>query len=420
MPVKTASHKKVSFAAMFNPKQRFILPLIVFSQFACTSLWFAANAVMPDLVRELKILPSAIGFITSSVMLGFIAGTLVFALFAITDRFSPSKVFFINAILAAIFNISITFGQPDLTMLLLLRFITGFFLAGIYPVGMKIAADHFANGLGKALGFLVGALVLGTAFPHFLKAFGSVLPWKYLIIATSACSVLGGLLVMFFVPDGPFRQINTIISFKGVFSVFQKKDFRAAALGYFGHMWEIYTVWAFLPLILQTYLRLHSGYNLNISLFSFLIIASGSIADVIGGYLSQSFGSKMVAATALLLSGLCCVLSPLFFQFGPILFLSVLFFWNMNIAADSPQFSTLTALNAPSELKGSALTLVNCIGFSITIISIQLTNSLVLKFNPVYVFPVLALGPILGLIALKPKFFSAQTNENTTNNLVDK
>ncbi len=384
-----------------NPKHRFILPLIVFSQFACTSLWFAANAVMLDLVRELGILPSIIGFLTSSVQLGFITGTLLFALFAITDRFSPSKVFFINAMLAAAFNFSITFGHTDLTILLLLRFFTGFFLAGIYPVGMKIAADHFENGLGKALGFLVGALVLGTAFPHLLKTFGAILPWKSLLTITSVCALAGGLLVLLFVPDGPFRKINAKVHFKGIFSVFKKKDFRSVAFGYFGHMWEVYTLWAFLPLILQTYLHLHPAETFNISMFSFLIIASGCLSCITGGYISQRIGSKKVAFGALLLSGLCCLLSPLFFQFGPMLFLSVLFFWNMNVSADSPQFSTMTALHAPSELKGSALTIVNCIGFSITIISIQLTNALLLKFNPVYVFPMLAVGPVLGLIALR-------------------
>lgn len=387
-----------------NSKLRFILPLIVFSQFACTSLWFAANVVMPDLVSQIGISASAIGSITSSVQLGFIAGTLVFAVFAITDRFSPSKVFFINAILAAVFNISITFGRIDLTVLLLLRFFTGFFLAGIYPVGMKIATDHFEKGLGKALGFLVGALVLGTAFPHFLKTFGSVLPWKSLLITTSVCAFSGGLIVLLFVPNGPFRKMNTTVSFKGVFSIFKKKNFRSAAFGYFGHMWELYTLWAFLPLILQTYLRLHPQYQLNVPLFSFLIIASGCISCIIGGYISQYIGSKKVAFTALLLSGLCCLFSPLFFQLSPILFLSVLFLWSMTLVADSPQFSTLTALNAPPELKGSALTIVNCIGFSITIISIQLTNFLLLKFNPVAVFPLLAIGPFLGLIALWPKF----------------
>lgn len=392
-----------------NPKFKLILPLIVFSQFACTSLWFAANAIMPDLVKGLGVLPSAIGFITSSVQLGFIAGTLVFAVFAITDRFSPSKVFFINAILAGVFNLSITFGQPDLAMLLLLRFLTGFFLAGIYPVGMKIAADHFENGLGKALGFLVGALVLGTAFPHLLKTFGTILPWKSLLIITSVCAISGGLLILLFVPDGPFRKINAAAHFKDVFSVFKKKDFRSAAFSYFGHMWELYTLWAFLPLILQTYLHLHAGYNLNVSLFSFLIIASGCLSCIIGGYISQQIGSKKVAFTALLLSGLCCLFSPLFFQLNPMLFLSVLFLWSMSVVADSPQFSTLTALYAPPELKGSALTIVNCIGFSITIISIQLTNFLLLKFNPVNVFPLLAMGPVLGLIALQSDSF--QTNE---------
>lgn len=386
---------------MFNPKLKFILPLIVFSQFACTSLWFAANAVMPDLVRELHILPSAIGFITSSVQFGFIAGTLLFAIFSITDRFSPSKVFLINALLAAMFNFSITLGQPDLQILLLLRFFTGFFLAGIYPVGMKIAADHFENGLGKALGFLVGALVLGTAFPHLLKTFAAILPWKLLLVLTSGFSILGGLIVLFFVPDGPFRKKNPAVNFKGIFSVFKKKDFRSVAFGYFGHIWEVYTLWAFLPLILQTYLHLHPNYSLNVPLFSFLIIASGCLSCIIGGYISQHTGSKKVAFAALLLSGLCCLLSPLFFQFGPMLFLSVLFFWNMNVSADSPQFSTMAALHAPPELKGSALTIVNCIGFSITIISIQLTSFLLLKFDPVYVFPVLALGPVFGLMALR-------------------
>jgi MFS family permease len=395
--------ENISFAAMFNPKLKFILPLIVFSQFACTSLWFAANAILPDLVRESGILPAALGFLTSSVQLGFIAGTLLFAVFAITDRFSPSKVFLINGILAAIFNFSITFGHPDLQILLLLRFFTGFFLAGIYPVGMKIAADHFENGLGKALGFLVGALVLGTSFPHLLKTFGSVLPWKSLLSITSVCALTGGLLVLLFVPDGPFRKINAKVHFKGIFSVFKKKDFRSVAFGYFGHMWELYTLWAFLPLILQNYIRLHPQQSLNVPLFSFLIIASGCISCIMGGYISQKVGSKKVAFTALLLSGLCCLCSPLFFQFGPMLFLSVLFLWNMSASADSPQFSTLAALHAPPELKGSALTIVNCIGFSITIISIQLINFLVLKFNLVNVFPVLALGPVFGLIALKSK-----------------
>ncbi len=386
---------------MFNPKLKFVLPLIVFSQFACTSLWFAANAVMPDLVRELHILPSAIGFITSSVQFGFIVGTLLFAIFSITDRFSPSKIFFINAMLAAAFNFSITFGHADLTILLLLRFFTGFFLAGIYPVGMKIAADHFEKGLGKALGFLVGALVLGTAFPHLLKTFAALLPWKLLLVLTSGFSILGGLIVLLFVPDGPFRKKNPTVNFKSVFSVFKKKDFRSVAFGYFGHMWEVYTLWAFLPLILQTYLHLHPNFNLNVPLFSFLIIASGCLSCILGGYISHQIGSKKVAFWALLLSGLCCLCSPLIFQLAPILFLSVLFFWNMNVSADSPQFSTMIALHAPPELKGSALTIVNCIGFSITIISIQLTSFLLLKFDPVYVFPVLALGPVFGLMALR-------------------
>jgi len=159
---------------MKQPK--WILPIIVISQFGCTSLWFASNGVMSDLVTNFGLINSALGHLTSAVQFGFISGTLVFALLTIADRFSPSKVFLISALLGASFNALVIWEGNNLMSLLALRFFTGFFLAGIYPVGMKITADYYKKGLGKSLGFLVGALVLGTAFPHLLKGLTETLP----------------------------------------------------------------------------------------------------------------------------------------------------------------------------------------------------------------------------------------------------
>jgi len=349
-----------------------VLLIIVLAQFLCTSLWFAGNAVLSDLIKGLETSSGFLAQLTSSVQFGFISGTLIFAILTISDRFSPSKVFFICAVIAALCNLGLTFPDGSTFSLLLFRFLTGFFLAGIYPVGMKIASDYFEKGLGKSLGFLVGALVLGTAFPHFLKSASFSFSWKYVIYITSSLAIVGGSLLFLLVPDGPFRKQGQKLKWSTFFTAFRNEDFKAAAFGYFGHMWELYTFWAFVPVILSQYQQYHQIENLTISLFSFLIIASGSLACVLGGYLSQSFGVRKIAALALSLSGLCCALSPIIFLFTSLpVFISFLFFWGMVVVADSPLFSTLVAQNAPQETRGTSLTIVNCIGFSITIISIQ-------------------------------------------------
>jgi MFS family permease len=156
---------------------KIILPVIVISQFCCTSLWFAGNAVMDALVTNFNLNGSALGHLTSAVQFGFIVGTLVFAILTIADRFSPSKIFFISALLGALCNVFVIWESNSLATLLLFRFLTGFFLAGIYPVGMKIATDYYEKGLGKSLGFLVGALVIGTAFPHLLNGMTATFKW---------------------------------------------------------------------------------------------------------------------------------------------------------------------------------------------------------------------------------------------------
>lgn len=347
---------------------------------------------------------SALGHLTSAVQFGFIIGTLVFAILTIADRFSPSKVFFISALFGATFNLGIIWNGHTLTSLLLLRFLTGFCLAGIYPIGMKIATDYFNTGLGKSLGFLVGALVLGTAFPHLLKDFTSSYPWKSVLITTSTLAVIGGLLILFLVPNGPYRKPSLHTNFKACFTIFKKHNFRHAAFGYFGHMWELYAFWVFTPIILKQYSINHNIADLNIPLLSFLIIGLGGVACIISGYIAQHIGTKKSAFIALLLSCICCLLSSLLFTVTSTnIFVGFLMFWGMVVVADSPLLSTLIAESATPQLKGTSLTIVNCIGFAISIISIQLLTALIETTTSNGIYVILALGPILGLLALSGK-----------------
>lgn len=383
---------------------KLVLPIIVVSQFCCTSLWFAGNGVMNDLVSTFNLDNSAVGHLTSAVQFGFISGTLIFALLTIADRFSPSKVFFVCALIGSLFNLVTIIDNQTLYSLAAIRFCTGFFLAGIYPVGMKIAADYFDKGLGLSLGYLVGALVVGTAFPHFLKAFDTNVTWQYLIIFISVIASIGGILILLLVPNGPFRKASQKLQLSAWSQNFKDKHFRAAAFGYFGHMWELYAFWAFVPLILSTFLSKNPTLSFNVPLWSFIIIAVGGLACIFSGYLSLIYKTKSIAILALLLSCLCCLISPFIFQSNSqYLFLGFLLFWGIVVIADSPLFSTLVAQNAISKFKGTALTMVNCIGFSITIISIQLINYVATIWNPSYIFMLLAIGPIFGLIALSKK-----------------
>ncbi len=381
---------------------RWILPVIIASQFAGTSLWFAGNAVLPDLQASGHLPPGSLGYVTSAVQLGFICGTLLFAFLSLADRFSPRILFFLCALLGASANLMVYLMPAGLASLLLFRFMTGLFLAGIYPVGMKIAAGWYQKGLGNALGFLVGALVLGTAFPHLLKAMGPVASWQQVIVATSAASALGGLLMLALVPDGPHHTKSSGFDSRALIVVFEARAFRAASFGYFGHMWELYAFWAFVPFFLQAYATAHAETGLDIPLWSFAVIAAGFVGCAGGGLVSRRIGSAPVAFAQLTTSGICCLLSPLAFMASLPAFLAFLLLWGVAVVGDSPQFSALTARTAPIQLVGSALTIVNCIGFSITIVSIQLLNYLSMTVSARYLFLLLVIGPVLGLAALRP------------------
>ena len=405
---------------------RRVLPVIVGAQFACTSLWFAVNAVMPELQRALALPAGAVATLTSSVQIGFIAGTLVFALLSVADRHSPRQVFLVCALLGAACNAWATWLPVGMGGLVALRAATGFCLAGIYPVGMKIAAGWYRQGmttpklvpsalrhpprgarpgfgrpgtgpLGAALGWLVGALVLGTALPHALRASGAELPWHAVMWAVSALAVAGGVAVWWLVPDSPHLPASAALQWRALGAVWSDRRLRASVFGYFGHMVELYTLWVLAPAIAMTRLA-----GSAVSWAAFATIGVGALGCVAGGLMAQRAGSARVAAACLAASGACCLIAPWGLQAGDAAFAAWLLAWGFAAAGDSPQFSALTANNAPRAAVGSVLTLVNSIGFAISVLSIEAFVAASLRLPLASLLPWLAVGPVLGLWALAP------------------
>ena len=377
-----------------DPKR--ILPILVLAQFAGTSLWFAVNAVMPDLQQQMGWPASAVGRLTSALQLGFIVGTLVFALLAIADRFSARRVFLFCALAGALCTLGALMRIASFTELLLWRAATGFFLAGIYPVGMKIASQWFPKGLGVALGWLVGALVLGSASAHGIRALSVELPWSTVMISVALLAAAGGLLLFMAIPEPPNNTANTKkLEWQALATIWTDWRVRASVLGYFGHMWELYTFWVLVPLILATQL---SGQALSFAAFG--VLGIGAVGCIGGGWLAKRWGSARVATLQLSMSGMCCLLAPWLLSAPLIWFLMWLAVWGITAAGDSPQFSTLTASNAPKHAVGSVLTLTNCIGFAISIVSIELFTSLAREQALDSLLPWLGIGPLLGIFAM--------------------
>jgi len=377
---------------------RHVLPVLVFAQFAGTSLWFAVNAVMPDLQHELGWPASAVGRLTSALQLGFIVGTLVFALLAIADRFSPRRVFVVCSLAGALCTVGAWWMVRDLSALWMWRAATGFFLAGIYPVGMKIASQWFPQGLGAALGWLIGALVLGTASAHGLRGLSGELPWPSVMLGVAALAAAGGVMLFALLPEAPTGPARTsVFEWRALAAMWTDWRVRASVLGYFGHMWELYTLWVMVPLILASRLN-----GMALSLAAFAVVGSGALGCVGGGWLARRWGSARVATGQLAISGVCCALAPWLIDASVGWFALWLLIWGITVSGDSPQFSALTASNAPSQAVGSVLTLTNSIGFAISIVSIELFTTLAQDHALGALLPWLGLGPLLGVLAMRP------------------
>lgn len=385
------------------PAPRRVLPAIVLAQLLGTAPWFAVNAVMPQLRADYGWPAAALATLSSAIQWGFIAGTLVFALLALADRHSARRVFLVCALAAAGCTLAAAAFASNYAALIGWRAATGFFLAGIYPVGMKLAALWFPRGLGAALGWLVGALVIGSASAHALRAVsisgGSEAPWSVVFVGVALAAALAGLLVIALVPEPAHAALRgNGLRLGALGAIWSDRQLRASAFGYFGHMVELYTLWVLVPLILAT--RIAAGAAL--SWWAFGVLAAGAVGCVGGGLLARRWGSARVAAVQLATSGLCCIAAPLLLSAPLALFLAWMLLWGVTVAGDSPQFSALTANNAPREAIGSVLTLVNSIGFAISALSIEFFVRWSEYAPLAQLLPWIGLGPVVGLVMLRP------------------
>ena len=375
------------------------LALLATAELLGMSLWFSGSAVVPALVSEWKLDRNAADLLTLAVQIGFVAGTALSAFLNLPDIISSRHLFTLTAIAGAIVNGIFGLFAHDLTSAILLRFLTGMFLAGVYPPAMKILATWFRHGRGLALGVLVGALTLGKAMPYLVNGIGSR-NWRLNVLVVSLLAVAGALLALLFVRDGPLALPRARFDWKQVGRVFRNRGVRLASLGYFGHMWELYAMWTWIPFMIRASLSQRQSDPALAEVASFLVIGCGAIGCVAAGAIADRVGRTIVTSGAMAISGACCLTIGLLFGAHPILLLTVAAIWGATVVADSAQFSAcVTELGEPQYI-GTALTLQTCLGFMLTTISIELIPHVEKIIGWRYAFVVLAPGPLFGVVSM--------------------
>jgi MFS family permease len=373
--------------------------LLAIAELLGMSLWFSGSAVVPALTREWHLSESAANWLTLSVQLGFVAGTLLSALLNLPDIISPRHLFTLTAIAGAVVNSAFGLFAKHVEFAIVLRFLTGMFLAGVYPPAMKILATWFRHGRGLALGVLVGALTLGKATPYLVNGVGSA-NWRYNVLFVSLLAVIGGLIVLLFVSDGPLGLPAARFDWKQAGRIFSDRSVRLANFGYFGHMWELYAMWTWIPFMIRASLAMRKSDPALAEVSAFLVIGCGALGCVIAGLVADRIGRTVVTSVAMAISGACCLLIGFAFGAHPTLLLTVAAIWGASVVADSAQFSAcVTELGDPQYI-GTALTMQTCIGFLLTIVSIELISVVEKWVGWQYAFMILAPGPLFGVISM--------------------
>lgn len=370
--------------------------LIVLAELFGTSLWFTGTAAVPDLAARWHLSDAQRGWLLMAVQLGFIAGTLGLSVSGLADAFPAHRIFAVSAVAGAALNAAFA-ANDSLPVALALRFAVGLCLAGVYPLGMKLVVGWAPDQAGAVLGWLVGALTLGTATPFLVRGLGEAVPWQAAVLTASGLAALGGIGIAF-LGEGPGKKPSPGLGWDQVRAAFRVPAFRSAAFAYFGHMWELYAFWGLVPALCAVVLPGEG--SPAVSLAAFGVIGLGGIGCVLGGWWSRTAGSATVAAVALAASGLMCLCAPLLPHLPVGIGLILLAVWGFAVVADSPQFSALSAKAAPPGSVGSALAVQNGLGFLITVFAIQLTAAAWPHLGP-WVGWVLLPGPVLGLLAIR-------------------
>lgn len=365
------------------------------------SLWFSSAAVLPDMAREGLLDAARQAYLSSAVQAGFVTGALCIAATGIADRLDPRMVFAVSALVAAGGNAGLLFAPVGGDLAIAIRFATGALLAGVYPVGMKIAVGWGTQDRGLLVGLLVGALTLGSASPHLAAYLGGS-EWRGAIAATSLLAAVGGATVLF-VGLGPHHARSVGFDPTAIALAWTDRRIRLTYFGYFGHMWELYAMWAWIGVATAT------SYAVTLDaveaeqlgkLTAFLAIALGGLACAAAGVFADRVGKAEVTIIAMSVSGISAIATAL--SFGGPVWLTLLFalIWGLSVVPDSAQFSALVADVSPPQLAGSLLTLQTALGFTLTILTVQVTPLLVEFLGWPLVLGSLALGPVFGIFSM--------------------
>ncbi len=382
-----------------------ILATLGLGELLAMSPWLGSSAVAPRLVDEWGLRGLDLSFLTIAVQLGFVVGALGLAATGAADVVSGRRLFFAGAVLAAVANLGFAFAATDLATALPFRFLTGFALAGVYPVGMNLIAGWFRRDRGFAIGLMVGALTVGSALPYLFRAIGvmSGVDWHAVLASTSVAAVVGGVIVAATVTAGPFDARAPRFSLRVAARAFAERSVRLANLGYLGHMWELYGMWTWIPAFFAaSFAAAGTDDPATASLAAFLVVGVGGIGSVVAGRLADRVGRTALTMTAMAVSGTSALVIGFLFGAPPMVTLVLGIVWGVTVVADSAQFSVAVTELSPPGTAGSALALQTAAGFLLTGVTILLVGLLQSSGGPGWqvAFGLLALGPVVGIIAM--------------------